>query len=169
MKKNMFKSVKVISLATVILCTIICSMLPASASLDGAVCGRFYNMVPQYINGQRVGYSEANFTGNYYGAGDSRNNAVINATSRGGATSEYTTYLRVYMYGTGQLYDKTSDSTGSHILQYVLNAHMADGEESHGMTLHSCTSKTNSQDKWEDSYFYYWIDAKDGWSENRVS
>lgn len=166
MKKNIFKSVKVISLAIVILCTIICSMLPASALLDGAVDHSFYNMVPQYINGQRVGYSEANFTGNFYDPGDSRNNAIINATSRGGSTSEYTTYLRVYMYGTGQLYDKTSDSTGSHILQYVLNAHIADGVESQGMTLHSCTSKTNSQDKWEDAYSYYWKGAKFGWSEN---
>lgn len=165
MKKNMFKSVKVISLATVILCTIICSMLPASASLDGAVIGRFYNMVPQYINGQRVGYSEANFTGNYYGAGDSRNNAIINATSRGGSTSEYTTTLYVYMNSTGQLYDETSDSTGSHILQYVLNAHMEEYATSQGLTEHSCTSKTNPQDKWEDSYFYRWVGAQAGWEE----
>lgn len=164
MKKNIFKSVKVISLAIVILCTIICSMLPASASLDGAVDNSFYNMVPQYINGQRVGYSEANFTGNFYDPGDSRNNAIINATSRGGSTSEYTTYLQVYMFGI-ENHIETSDSTGSHILQYVINVHMADDAKSQGMTGHRCTSKTNSQNKWEDSYLYKWNGAKAGWGE----
>lgn len=161
------KKTRKVLFTMVILVAIVGTALSASALEDRAVEGRFYITTPQCINGERVGYSEANFTGNFYAEDDPRNNAIINATSKGGAVSEYTTTLYVYMYGTGGAYSTTSDAESTSTLHHVVQKHFSRYETSQGLTFHSCTSKSDPNAKWEQIHEYYWNGEEAGWGVER--
>lgn len=126
----------------------------------GAVQGRFYNFVPQSI-----GYSEANFTGNYYGVNDERNNAIIYAASKGGETATYTTYLSAYLYGHNDNYFSNSDNTGSRTLTHTIEKFMPEYDTANAYTEHRCRNRSTNTVEWYDTYSYRWSGAQAGWVE----
>lgn len=151
----MKKYIKFIALAMILSCLIAVGCVNVFA---GAVQGRFYNFVPQSI-----GYSEANFTGNYYSLDDSRNNAIIYAASKGGEISEYTTELEIYF--NGETISMDSDSEGTKTLTYNLNRPSSGFSNANAYTYHLCVSKGSGGYSWEDSYLYHWAGAQAGWTE----
>jgi len=161
--KKTLRRIGIVCLTLALLCAV-CSA--------AAVTGRFYNIEPQYTAvSNTYGYSEGNFTGNYYSEGNSDNNAIVYGSCRGGAKSNYSTFLRIklkdgYNYVNHDI-TLTSESENSNMLEYSITESSNNfyGTTATGSVQEHCHKIGTTQDKWDVIYVYHWIGPQAGWSE----
>ena len=158
--------ITVICMAMVI-CMISSVVITTSAT---PVTGKFYNLDTQYTAITRVYcYSEANFTGNYYGENSSSNNILISGGCRGGDIDEFNTTLYRRLTDAVNvriIKNKTSSTQNNRILEDTIERPSNDIiPTANGYVEQTCRSKTSSSDKWEANYLYRWVGAQAGWVE----
>lgn len=109
------------------------------------------------------GYSSANFTGNFYGFNDSRNDAILAVEAYGGRLSDFVTELYAAVnsldfvdLNSGEINDRTLSAT------FRYNAsEMQTG--SSARTEQSCTGIFDADDKWQHYYYSRWMGGTTGW------
>lgn len=150
---------------------LVLSMMIGAFSIQAfaaAVNGKYYNTNPQYTSiSNTYGYIVGNYTGNYYYNGSVSNNAIIHAEARGGAISAFYTSLYIWIWDGVNVDERISHNTdeGNRLLSDTINVasnNIIGG--ANGYVEGVSYSITNSSDRWEYNYLYYWCGAQNGWN-----
>ena len=161
------KILKVIAMCMALVTVVSCLVVSSSA---GIVPGKFYNTDVQTtaVTGTR-GYVTGNYTGEYYADGSGVNTAVMRGECQGGPVSNFTTTLTTKLWdNVNHTYHRTQSNATD---RYYVDVRTVSSDTlSHGAigsVYASTKSKTQSSDKWEYGYDYYWLSAREGWSRTQ--
>ena len=162
MKKN--KLLAILSLAL----TLSCLLSALSMNVFAGMLESYYYVTNEEFTAvtNTYGYSSVAFTGNYYGPGDSRNDAILACEADGGPRSRFTTEILVYF--AGDCPDPvTSDSVGHRTVSVTYRTGNIQ-EYDYASSIQSCWNPPSEddvlmEDNWERYYCADWCGFPYGW------
>ncbi len=177
--KRTLRSIGIICLTLALLC-VVCSAT--------GVQNRFYNLDSQSTAvTSTYGYSEGNFSGNYYGDGHTNNNAIVYGSCRGGPRNSFYTYMFLEMRYVGapnfiKHWGANSVIDGDNELENSISKNLNDWNDPDFFGQYIDPSSTdvrligtvseytygisNTNDRWDAYYYCYWVGQQAGWSES---